>query len=108
MKLGKVMHHNIVIESSNNMGFVAHVGCGRFVFESKENLLAALDQYLTCPIDWENTYIKSHQEEATEASPEPPQTYVPSGSERDITIDTNRTPGTGQVALPVTEGRTSR
>uniref|UniRef100_A0A6H1ZGX0 Uncharacterized protein n=1 Tax=viral metagenome TaxID=1070528 RepID=A0A6H1ZGX0_9ZZZZ len=56
MRLGKAIKYNILIEASGNNGFIATVGCGRFVFENPKGLIDALVDYLDNPEKMEKTY----------------------------------------------------
>jgi len=56
MEFGKAINHKITIEPSDNKGFYAKVGCGRFVFATREELWKALGDYLANPKEWERVY----------------------------------------------------
>ena len=58
MKLGKVMNHSIMIEPSANNGFLVTVGCGRFTYTDKEELIADLEAFLEDPKRMEVEYNK--------------------------------------------------
>ena len=56
MKLGKVIQYEIKITPSMNFGFMVKVGCGRFAFSSKEDMLKTLTEYLDEPEKFEKEY----------------------------------------------------
>lgn len=56
MKLGKVTQYSIIIEPTSNFGFFVKVGCGRFSFSTKEDLIEALGEYLDNPKKLEKEY----------------------------------------------------
>ena len=56
MKFGKIINREIVISPSDNMGYVVTVGCGKFVYTDKKDLVADLEAYLGDPQKYENDY----------------------------------------------------
>jgi len=70
MKFGRITIREIVISPSDNMGFIASVGCGRFVYSDKKDLVADLEAYLDDPKKWEAEYNK------IQSVPEPDITFA--------------------------------
>jgi len=66
MKLGKAINYKIIIEPSDNEGFIAKVGCGKFVFTDKGALISAMGEFLEHPEKWEGTYNKLLGNEAAD------------------------------------------
>jgi len=56
MKFGKLIKYNIEIIATDNEGFYVKVGCGRFSFSSKDDLLKGLSDYLDDPEASEKLY----------------------------------------------------
>ena len=46
---GRLIHHGVHIQATNNKGFVVKVGCQQFAFEGIASLKAALCRYLDDP-----------------------------------------------------------
>lgn len=59
MEFGKTINHKIIINPTNNNGFIVTVGCGVFVYETPDGLLTDLEQYLTYPTKLEKLYNES-------------------------------------------------
>ena len=75
MALGRAIPHNIKIEASDNQGFTMIIGCGRFVYSLRENLMVGLERYLEDPEKLEKEYLEAGRsvvEVATDI-PEPPR-----------------------------------
>ena len=72
MKFGKVINYTITIEPTANVGFYVRVGCGRFAFANKDDLISALNNYLADPEIFEKEYnaCEVFQEVPSEAVPE--------------------------------------
>jgi len=63
MEFGKIINREIVISPSDNMGYVVTVGCGRFIYTDKKDLVADLEAYLNDPQRYENGYNKQNTPE---------------------------------------------
>ena len=72
MEFGRVISHNILIEASNNNGFIVKVGCGRFAFSDTRSLIEALQEYLDNPLDVAKKYSFGCGEQPTRDEAEPP------------------------------------
>lgn len=55
-ELGRKIPHDILIEPSDNMGFIVKIGCGKFVAESAEMMIAGIIKYLDDPELWVKRY----------------------------------------------------
>jgi len=70
MKLKQDITRSIHIAPADNGGFIAHVGCGSFIFPDKNSLIAGLSDYLDDPEEHENRY---HYMKGGGDRPEAPQ-----------------------------------
>lgn len=59
MKFGKAINYKIIIEATDNKGFIAKVGCGIFAFSNKEDLREAFNTFLDDPEACEENYNKT-------------------------------------------------
>jgi Fe-S-cluster formation regulator IscX/YfhJ len=75
MNFGRVMNHSIQIEPSENNGFFVTVGCRRFAYTDKKDLIADLETFLDDPERMEQEYNKAKgnvlQQEVCRARDEP-------------------------------------
>lgn len=67
MEFGKALPYDIVISSSANQGFKVKVGCCESVFSNKEDLKAALAEYIDDPESMEKKYNESNQNNGPDA-----------------------------------------
>lgn len=65
--------NTITIQNAVN-GYVVNVGCKMFVISSKDELLDALDKYLTNPEETEKRYREEYP--GTFGMPEPPRAVM--------------------------------
>lgn len=56
MKFGKAINYKIIIEATDNKGFIAKVGCGIFAFSNKEDLKEAFNTFIDHPESFEKKY----------------------------------------------------
>jgi len=82
MKLGKVIQHDIHIIPTDNFGFRTKVGCGRFAFSNKEDMVKALTEYLDNPEELEKAYNSLPREASVPDREEPLRTGGAGGSSR--------------------------
>jgi len=92
MEFGRAIHYKIEIESSSNMGFFVKIGCGRFCFENKRNLISALTEFLNKPEEFEKKYNK--------ISGNPQPVVTGNKSENDCSY-TRNSPPTGNSARSI-------
>jgi len=59
MDFGKAVPYDINIKPSNNNGFIVHCGCGVFVFNDLDEMIACIRDFIENPTDMENLYNKS-------------------------------------------------
>lgn len=75
MEFGKAINFDVIIRPSNNNGFIVEVGCGRFVYQSKNILLADLEEYLSNPKaiekQYDAAYCDNNPQPAHDENPEP-------------------------------------
>lgn len=77
--LGEALEYEITIQPSSNHGYIVTVGCKKFVFEGRQNLIRALNRYLSAPEQMETDYYKQRREKmdrfeqrAEQATPQGP------------------------------------
>lgn len=75
MIFGKAIKHNIQIEPSANNGFFVSVGCGRFAYTDKKELIADLEAFLDNPKGMEKEYNKIQGPQPQD--PQPQEGYGP-------------------------------
>lgn len=68
MELGKAIKYSILIEPTENKGFIVKVGCGTFAFSNKEDLKEAFNTFLDEPDAWEDRYNKLPGNRVTESN----------------------------------------
>ena len=49
LEFGRAVQYTITIESSDNNGFIVNVGCGKFAFSNKDDMLEAIQEYVNNP-----------------------------------------------------------
>ena len=79
MEFGRVINYNIIIEPTDNMGFTVMVGCGRFSYSNKKNLIADLEAFLENPAEYEKQYNKTRVDTTEQPTYTEPQ-CVPFGA----------------------------
>ena len=62
MEFGRVTNYNIVIEPTDNMGFTVKVGCGRFSYSNKKDLIVDLEAFLERPTEYEKQYNETRKD----------------------------------------------
>lgn len=67
MKFGRAIKYAILIEPTDNQGFIVKVGCGNFSFKNKFDLKDAINEFLDDPDGFEKLFNKENCEcEVTE------------------------------------------
>ena len=69
MRLGKAMGSPITIEASVNLGYIATLGCARFVFTDADELTAAISAYLRDPEGHEKMFFEMFPSAAVQPQP---------------------------------------
>ena len=60
LEFGRAVQYTITIESSDNNGFIVNVGCGKFAFSNKDDMLEAIQEYVNNPKVVEKRYNSSN------------------------------------------------
>ena len=66
MEFGKAIKYGILIEPTDNKGFIVKVGCGTFAFSNKEDLKEAFNGYMDDPEGFEKKYNETTHGDVTE------------------------------------------
>lgn len=60
MKFGRAINYTILIEPTDNQGFMVKMGCGNFGFSNKDDLKKAFNEFMDDPDSLEKLYNKEH------------------------------------------------